>query len=91
MKRIRECIFSEELDLKTLVWTRGKEFPLSALDGRLKCPQCGSRSLRLDHLIGTRNSSLRTPYPTFYPQPGLRQLGHEPRGWRLPITLCSPL
>ena len=51
MKSVRECIFSEEVDLKTLVWTRGKEFPLSALDGRLKCPMCGSRRVRLAFIV----------------------------------------
>lgn len=51
MKRARECIFSEDLDLKTLVWTRGKKFPLSALDGRLKCPACGSRRVRLAFVV----------------------------------------
>jgi hypothetical protein len=47
MKSIRECVYSRELDLETLVWTRGKGFPLSALESRLKCPACGSRQVRL--------------------------------------------
>lgn len=42
-KSIRECHATVELDLATLVWTRGAAFPLSMLDGRLKCPRCGSR------------------------------------------------
>jgi hypothetical protein len=29
--------------MKTLVWTRGDLFPLDQLEGRLKCPRCGSR------------------------------------------------
>ena len=28
MKRGRECVYGGELDLPTLVWTRGREFPL---------------------------------------------------------------
>jgi hypothetical protein len=32
-----------DLDLETLIWTRGREFPLSWLESRLKCPRCGSR------------------------------------------------
>ena len=36
-----------ELDLHTLVWTRGAAFPISQLDGRLKCPLCGSRRVAL--------------------------------------------
>ena len=43
MKSIRECTIKAELDLKTLVWTRGVAFPLARLESRLKCPDCGSR------------------------------------------------
>ena len=34
MKTRRECHYTRELDLETLVWTRGPNFPLSSLDGR---------------------------------------------------------
>jgi hypothetical protein len=51
MKRVRECVYSHDLDLDTLIWTRGKEFPLSALDARLKCPQCCSRRVRLAFVV----------------------------------------
>ncbi len=47
MKSIRECVHSAELDLTTLVWTRGAAFPLSDLASRLKCPRCGSRRVAL--------------------------------------------
>lgn len=47
MKRVRECVYGGELDLTTLVWTRGRDFPLSRLESRLKCPRCGSRVVRL--------------------------------------------
>ena len=43
MKSRRECQYTRELDLETLVWTRGPNFPLSSLDGRLMCPRCRSR------------------------------------------------
>ena len=43
MKSSRECHYTRELDLETLVWTRGPSVPLSSLDGRLMCPRCGSR------------------------------------------------
>jgi hypothetical protein len=43
MKRVRECGYRADLDLETLVWTRGRNFPVSRLDGRLMCPRCGSR------------------------------------------------
>ena len=47
MKSIRECLEHYELDLATLVWTRGADFPLSGLGSRLKCPRCGSRRVVL--------------------------------------------
>lgn len=47
MKRVRECVYGAELDLTTLVWTRGRDFPLARLESRLKCPACGSRRVRL--------------------------------------------
>lgn len=47
MKRVRECVYGAELDMQTLVWTRGRDFPLVRLESRLKCPRCGSRRVRL--------------------------------------------
>jgi hypothetical protein len=46
-KSIRECKAAMRLDLDTLVWTRGAAFPVSMLEGRLKCPACGSRKVVL--------------------------------------------
>ena len=43
MKSIPECLERDELDLKTLMWTRGEMFPLERLESRLKCPCCWSR------------------------------------------------
>ena len=37
--------YRKELDLETLVWTRGRAFPLSRLEARLGCPRCGSRDI----------------------------------------------
>jgi hypothetical protein len=39
--------YGGELDLATLVWTRGAAFPLARLESRLKCPRCGSRRVVL--------------------------------------------
>jgi hypothetical protein len=40
--RVRtECDTTAELDMKTLLWTRGANFPLKLLESRLRCPQCG--------------------------------------------------
>jgi formate dehydrogenase maturation protein FdhE len=33
--------------MSTLVWTRGRGFPLSRLESRLRCPNCGSRDVVL--------------------------------------------
>ncbi|MBV1699999.1 MAG: hypothetical protein KGQ47_16820 [Hyphomicrobiales bacterium] len=41
----RACNYRRELDMETLVWTRGKAFPLSRLESRLRCPRCGSRDV----------------------------------------------
>src|ERR1700758_2474508 len=41
-KSIRRCVFRRQLDLDTLVCTRGP-FPLSRLESRLLCPAGGSR------------------------------------------------
>jgi hypothetical protein len=43
MKTIRECKASVQIDLETLVWTRGRAFPLDTLSSRMKCIRCGSR------------------------------------------------
>ena len=51
MKRVRECVHGAELDMRTLVWTRGSEFPLARLESRLKCPRCGSRRVRLAFIV----------------------------------------
>lgn len=42
MKSIRECVFAHDLDLMTLVCTRGRAFPIARVAERLKCPRCGS-------------------------------------------------
>jgi hypothetical protein len=47
MKSIKECVYRAELDMEALVWTRGRSFPLSRLESRLRCPLCGSRDVQL--------------------------------------------
>ncbi len=47
MHRHPECRYRAELDMETLVWTRGRRFPLSRLETRLRCPLCGSRDVAL--------------------------------------------
>jgi hypothetical protein len=42
-RSMRKCVYRKQLDLDTLVATRGPNFPLGRLEGRLMCPSCGSR------------------------------------------------
>ena len=44
-KSVRRCTYRKQLDLDTLICTRGPNFPLSRLESRLMCPACGSRSV----------------------------------------------
>ncbi len=43
MKHQRHCNFRCELDLETLVITRGRDFLIGRLADRLRCPRCGCR------------------------------------------------
>ncbi|VTZ60825.1 conserved hypothetical protein [Sinorhizobium medicae] len=45
MKSVRQCTWSYDLDMLTLVATRGRDFPLAMLASRLRCPRCGSRRI----------------------------------------------
>jgi hypothetical protein len=40
-RRVPWCDTTTELDMKTLVWTRGERMPLELLRERLRCPKCG--------------------------------------------------
>ena len=42
-RSMRRCVYRKQLDLETLVATRGPNFPLSRLESRLMCPACGNR------------------------------------------------
>ena len=47
LKQIHECRCAYVIDLESLVWTRGAEFPLRQLEDRLMCPECRSRRVRV--------------------------------------------
>lgn len=47
LKSIPECLHQKALDLETMVWTRGRDFPLAWKQERLRCPRCGSRRVTL--------------------------------------------
>jgi DNA-directed RNA polymerase subunit RPC12/RpoP len=59
MKSVRECVFTYDLDMNTLVWTRGKNFPLALLASRLKCPRCGSRRVSVLFKVPSEPQSKR--------------------------------
>lgn len=46
-QRGRECDYRKDLDLETLLCTRGRNFPMAHLASRLRCPRCGSRKVRV--------------------------------------------
>jgi Zn finger protein HypA/HybF involved in hydrogenase expression len=54
-----QCETSAELDMKTLVWTRGELFPLDQLESRLKCPRCGSRRVTVVFEIPNQPKGMR--------------------------------
>jgi hypothetical protein len=41
-RSMRRCVYRKQLELETLVCTRGPNFPLSRLETRLMCPACGN-------------------------------------------------
>jgi hypothetical protein len=47
LKSIRECTYRLDLDMETLIATRGRDFPMARLAERLRCPRCGSRQVRV--------------------------------------------
>jgi formate dehydrogenase maturation protein FdhE len=50
-----------ELDLNTLVWTRGAAFPIAGLESRLKCPLCGSRPVAVISTFQKCRSQIASP------------------------------
>jgi hypothetical protein len=42
-----KCHYQAELNLETLVWTRGRNMPLAGLRERMMCPRCGNRRVNL--------------------------------------------
>jgi Zn finger protein HypA/HybF involved in hydrogenase expression len=63
MKSRPECHTRAELDLDTLIWTRGEGFPLDRLESRLKCPNCWSRrvAIRFDQDANVKRAMKVTP------------------------------
>lgn len=40
-------IRGERVDLRALLWTRGRAFPIDGLHDRLRCPRCGNRKIQV--------------------------------------------
>lgn len=47
LKKHRECPYSAELDMNTLVMAKGPSFPIVSLGSRLFCPQCHQTRMRV--------------------------------------------
>ena len=45
LKSVRACGNQYELDMRTMLWTRGGAFPISMLSSRMRCPICGTRQV----------------------------------------------
>jgi hypothetical protein len=58
-KSSRECTYRGELDMETLVCTRGRAFPLSRLGSRLRCPRCGSANIAVMFQPPTNAAAVR--------------------------------
>ena len=41
------------------IWTRGRDFPLSRLESRMKCPSCGSRKVTIMFDVPPNNQVMR--------------------------------
>lgn len=52
------CDTRVELDMTTLVWTRGERFPLLRLGEVLKCPRCCGRNVRVFFHVPNEPSAL---------------------------------
>lgn len=59
MKTVRACQWREALDLRTLMWTRGRRLPVSALTTKLRCPECGSRRVAIAMVLPGGAGALR--------------------------------
>jgi hypothetical protein len=45
--RVQPCGNQAVLDMQTLVWAKGRNFPIGRLGSRLMCPVCGSRDVNV--------------------------------------------
>jgi hypothetical protein len=50
--KVEPCGYATELDLESLIWTRGAKYPCWRLASRLKCPRCGGTAVEVAWLPG---------------------------------------
>jgi hypothetical protein len=55
--KIEPCGYAADLDLESLIWTRGAKFPCWRLRQRLRCPRCGGLAVEIAWLPGESPSS----------------------------------
>lgn len=60
--KLDPCGFQADLDMQTLVCTRGRDFPLARIASRLRCPNCGHMEVQV--LFDVPGSAI----PVFVPQ-----------------------
>src|ERR1700760_1699764 len=63
LKHRKCCNYRLELDLRTLVCTRGRDFPLVKLSGCLRCPNCGCRDVAVMFSTPGNSGSLALGVP----------------------------
>jgi hypothetical protein len=53
--------------MESVVWIRGRDFPLEMLEDRLRCPRCGSRYKAPAGVIGAGDMhGLVLPFPELW-------------------------
>jgi hypothetical protein len=62
-KSFMKCATNAELDMQTLVWSKGTSFPLARLGSRLMCPVCGNREVAV--LFQPPPTEIREAAPRF--------------------------
>lgn len=46
-RRNISCRTVYDLDLQSIIWTRGERFPRDQLESRLRCPRCGQMRVQI--------------------------------------------
>jgi hypothetical protein len=60
-RRNISCPAVYDLDLQTLIWTRGERFPRDQLESRLRWPKCGQMNVHVMWRCPISRSGMRRP------------------------------